>query len=159
MNVLVLILIVLALWRGLHGMKRGMVDEVGLLISLVISLFVLSVGILLYTSIKEKNTENIVISVIVLLITGIAVKLINLFVKAFSAIAHLPVISLLNKALGFAVGVLETVILLWIVYVVIGSFHTGRIGTMILEWTYENPFLLKLYDLNLLAHGLSGTEV
>ena len=56
-------------------------------------------------------------------------------------------------------GVLETVILLWIVYVVIGSFHTGRIGTMILEWTYENPFLLKLYDLNLLAHGLSGTEV
>ena len=85
MNVLVLILIVLALWRGLHGMKRGMVDEVGLLISLVISLFVLSVGILLYTSIKEKNTENIVISVIVLLITGIAVKLISLFVKAFSA--------------------------------------------------------------------------
>ncbi len=156
MNVLVLIFIVLALWRGLHGMKKGLVDEVGMLILLVISLFVLSVGILLYTSVKEKNTENIVLSVIVLVITGIAVKLIKLFVKAFSAIAHLPIISLLNKALGFAVGVLETAVLFWIVYVVIGSFPTGRIGALILEWTYENPYLLKLYELNLLVHGFSG---
>ncbi len=152
MNVLLLILIALVLWRGLRGMKRGLVDEVGLLISLLISLFALSVGILLYTSVKEKNTENIVLSVIVLVITGIAVRLVNLFVKTFSAIAHLPIIRFLNKVLGIAAGAVEAVVALWIVYVVIESFDTGKFGTMIMEWTYESPALTRLYGLNLLAH-------
>lgn len=151
MNVLLLILIALALWRGLRGMKRGMVDEVGLLISLVISLFVISVGILLYTSVKEKNTENIVLSVAVLVVTGLAVKLFQLLVRAFSAIAHLPLIGVLNRALGLAVGAAEAVVVLWIVYAVIGSFDTGRVGGQIMEWTWESPYLLKLYEMNLLA--------
>ena len=78
MNVLLVCVILFALWRGYAGMKKGMVDEIRMLLSLVISLFVLSLAILLYSSVKEKNTTNIIMSVLMLLITGLAARLVNL---------------------------------------------------------------------------------
>ncbi len=55
MNVLLVCVILFALWRGYAGMKKGLVDEIRMLLSLVISLFVLSLAILLYSSVKEKT--------------------------------------------------------------------------------------------------------
>ena len=52
MNVLLVCVILFALWRGYAGMKKGLVDEIRMLLSLVISLFVLSLAILLYSSVK-----------------------------------------------------------------------------------------------------------
>ena len=100
MNVLLVCVILFALWRGYAGMKKGMVDEIRMLLSLVISLFVLSLAILLYSSVKEKNTTNIILSVLMLLITGLAARLVNLIFKSLSAIAHLPILKLLNSVLG-----------------------------------------------------------
>ena len=84
MNVLLVCVILFALWRGYAGMKKGMVDEIRMLLSLVISLFVLSLAILLYSSVKEKNTTNIIMSVLMLLITGLAARLVNLIFKSLS---------------------------------------------------------------------------
>ena len=100
MNVLLVCVILFALWRGYAGMKKGMVDEIRMLLSLVISLFVLSLAILLYSSVKEKNNTNIILSVLMLLITGLAARLVNLIFKSLSAIAHLPILKLLNSVLG-----------------------------------------------------------
>ena len=94
MNILLLIVVLFALWRGYAGLKKGMVDEIRMLLSLVITLFVLSLAILLYTSVKEGDTRNIVLSVIAIVITGIVARLVNLIFKSLSAIAGLPIISL-----------------------------------------------------------------
>ena len=91
MNVLLVCVILFALWRGYAGMKKGLVDEIRMLLSLVISLFVLSLAILLYSSVKEKNNTNIILSILMLLITGLAARLVNLIFKSLSAIAHLPI--------------------------------------------------------------------
>lgn len=56
MNVLLVCVILFALWRGYAGMKKGLVDEIRMLLSLVISLFVLSLAILLYSSVEKKKT-------------------------------------------------------------------------------------------------------
>ena len=85
-------------------MKKGLVDEIRMLLSLVISLFVLSLAILLYSSVKEKNNTNIILSILMLLITGLAARLVNLIFKSLSAIAHLPILKLLNSVLGIVVG-------------------------------------------------------
>ena len=135
-----------------------MVDEIRLLLSLVITLFVLSLAILLYTSIKENHTKNIVLSVIAILITGIAARLINLIFRSLSAIAELPVISLVNRLCGAAVGAMEAVVGLWIVYIVIGSFDTGVFGSQIAAWTMENEVLTKLYRMNQVAYWMAGLE-
>lgn len=158
MNILLLIVVLFALWRAYAGLKKGMVDEIRLLLSLVITLFVLSLAILLYTSIKENHTKNIVLSVIAILITGIAARLIKLIFRSLSAIAELPVISLVNRLCGAAVGAMEAVVGLWIVYIVIGSFDTGVFGSQIAAWTMENEVLTKLYRMNQVAYWMAGLE-
>ena len=154
MNVLLVCVILFALWRGYAGMKKGMVDEIRMLLSLVISLFVLSLAILLYSSVKEKNTTNIILSVLMLLITGLAARLVNLIFKSLSAIAHLPILKLLNSVLG--IGMAESIVVLWIIYIVIASFDTGRVGSQIAAWTVENEWLTKLYQMNRFAYWLAG---
>ena len=64
MNILLIIVILIALWRGYAGLKKGVVDEVRMLFSLVLTMLVIALAILLYTSVKENNTRNIVLFVI-----------------------------------------------------------------------------------------------
>ncbi len=147
MNILLILLFLLAVWRGWAGMKKGLIEEAGRLIFLVVSLFVVSVGILLYTSIRDGDQKNIILSVVVLLAAGLAVHLLKTLFRAMSALAHLPLLNLLNRLGGILIGVAEVVVALGIVYLVIGSFDTGRFGEMILQWTHENVWLEKWYQL------------
>lgn len=156
MNILLIIFAVLAIWRGWRGMKRGFVDEAGRLLSLVLSLFIISVAILLYTSIKEKDTKNIILSAVIIILTGFVARLLNTLVKSLSTVAHLPVLNLLNALLGIVIGVAEIVVALWIVYVVIVSFETGEFGRQIMVWTNQSEWLRKLYDMNQLAYWMAA---
>ncbi len=156
MNVLLMIVVILAVWRGWRGMKRGMVDEVGRLLSLVISLFVISLGILLYTSVKENDTKNIVLSIVMIIITGLTARLVNFVMKSLSTIAHLPVINILNGLLGIGVGIAEVVVALWIVYVIIASFDTGSFGLRMMTWTKQSEILEKLYQMNQFAYWMAA---
>lgn len=157
-NIVLIVFGLLALWRGCVGMKRGMIEEIRRLLSLVIALFVLAVGILLYTSIKEKNSQNIVLSVLVILVTGFVAKLVNLMMKSLAAIAHLPIIGFLNGLLGIAVGVAEAVVALWMVYIVVGGFDTGSFGIWITEWTQKSSLLQKLYEMNQITHWIAAGQ-
>ncbi|MDO4334094.1 MAG: CvpA family protein [Eubacteriales bacterium] len=156
MNVLLIILIILAVWRGIRGFKLGLVDETGRLLALVISLFVISLGILLYTSIQNSDTKNMVLSIVMIIVTGLVARLVKLIIKSLSAIAHLPIISALNSLLGIAIGVSEAVVALWIVYVVIASFDTGTFGHQIMEWTSQSEILQKMYDMNQFAYWMAA---
>lgn len=156
MNILLIVFIVLAVWRGWHGMKIGLVDEIGRLLSLVISLFVLSLGILLYTSVKTDDTKNIVLSVIMIIVTGLAARLMRMVIKSLSAIAHLPVLSVLNGLLGIAIGIAEIVVVLWILYVVVASFELGDFGLQIINWTKQSEMLQQLYDMNQIAYWMAA---
>lgn len=95
-------------------------------------------------------------SVLMLLITGLAARLVNLIFKSLSAIAHLPILKLLNSVLGIVVGMAESIVVLWIIYIVIASFDTGRVGSQIAAWTVENEWLTKLYQMNRFAYWLAG---
>lgn len=156
MNILLIVFVALILWRGWRGMKIGLVDEAGRLLSLVIALFVLSLAILLYTSVKANNTKNIVLSAAMILVTGLAARLIRMVVKSLSAIAHLPVISVLNGLLGIVIGIAEVVVILWILYVVIANFDLGEFGLQITNWTKQSEILQKLYDMNQIAYWMAA---
>jgi len=80
LNILLILFAVLAVWRAVSGMKRGITEEMHRLMMLVLSLFVIAVGIHLYTSIQEKDTKNIVISAAV-----------NIARTVFTSTIHSPV--------------------------------------------------------------------
>lgn len=156
MNILLIIVLLFALWRGYAGLKKGMVDEVRMLLSLILTMFVLSLAILLYTSVKENDTKNIILFVIAILITGLVAHLVSLIFKSLSAIARLPVLRFADRLLGMAFGAMEAVVGLWIVYIVIGSFDTGVFGSQIAAWTMQSEFLTKLYRMNQVVYWMAG---
>ena len=155
MNILLIVVVILALWRGWRGMKRGLVEEIGKLISLVLMLFILSVAILLTTSVKEGDVKNIVLSAVIILITGILIRLINFAIKSLAAVAHLPVLNMLNDLLGGIIGVAEVIVGLWILYIILETFDTGSVGAQIMEWTKQNEILNKMYEMNKLAEWMT----
>lgn len=156
MNLLVIILAVLVIWRAYGGFKRGFAYEVNHLVSVLMALVVLSIMLLLIASIIEKNTKTIIVSAVLLIVATMLFRLAGVLMKSIETIARLPVINLVNMLLGMAAGALEVIAVFWIMYVIIGSFPTGDFGKYIMEWTNESSILISIYNKNYIAHWVAG---
>ncbi|WP_342758056.1 CvpA family protein [Kineothrix sedimenti] len=155
MNLLVIIFIAFALWRALRGFKNGFAKEVNSLVSLFMALVVLSMALLLFASVMEKNTKTIIISVVLLVAVSMVYRLIGVLMKSLETIAKLPVINLINKLLGIGAGALEVLAVFWIIYVIIGSFPTGQFGEKVMEWTHQSTILVNIYNKNYIANWIA----
>ena len=151
MNVLSIVVLLLLLWKISLGYKRGMVKE---LISFV-SLIVLCVVIVLVSnglqSYMEKQYLGVVIAVVLLALLGIAHHLLGLIFFPAKLIVKLPIIHWLDKLLGAVVGALETLLVLWTVYLFAMNSAFGVLGQQILVYAQENAVLSWLYRYNFLA--------
>ena len=157
-NLLLPALLLLAVWRAWRGYKNGFAEEIYRLISLVAALFVLALLLMAVSSFRAYDMKNGIISVILLIITGIVLHLFGIIMKSLKAIAKLPIISFLNRLLGLAAGIAEVIVGAWIMYCVIHAFPTGEFGTQIMIWTQESEWLMKLYEANRITEWLQSVS-
>ena len=157
-NLLLPALLLLAVWRAWRGYKNGFAEEIYRLISLVAALFVLALLLMAVSSFRADDMKNGIISVILLIITGIVLHLFGIIMKSLKAIAKLPIISFLNRLLGLAAGIAEVIVGAWIMYCVIHAFPTGEFGTQITIWTQESEWLMKLYEANRITEWLQSVS-
>ena len=157
-NLLLPALLLLAVWRAWRGYKNGFAEEIYRLISLVAALFVLALLLMPVSSFRADDMKNGIISVILLIITGIVLHLFGIIMKSLKAIAKLPIISFLNRLLGLAAGIAEVIVGAWIMYCVIHAFPTGEFGTQIMIWTQESEWLMKLYEANRITEWLQSVS-
>lgn len=157
-NLLLPALLLLAVWRAWRGYKNGFAEEIYRLISLVAALFVLALLLMAVSSFRADDMKNGIISVILLIITGIVLHLFGIIMKSLKAIAKLPIISFLNSLLGLAAGIAEMIVGAWIMYCVIHAFPTGEFGTQIMIWTQESEWLMKLYEANRITEWLQSVS-
>lgn len=146
-NLLLIILVVVAVWRMWMGFRNGLIDEMNRVISLAAALFVLALAVMIIYGFMEENTKNIITAVIALVVTGLAFRLINIVIKSLKALVKLPIINLLNGILGAAAGFAEIILLCWIMYTVIQLLPDNKVGEQIMIWTNENQYLMTLYSL------------
>jgi uncharacterized membrane protein required for colicin V production len=145
-NLLLIILVVVAVWRMWMGFRNGLIDEMNRVISLAAALFVLALAVMIIYGFMEENTKNIITAVIALVVTGLAFRLINIVIKSLKALVKLPIINLLNGILGAAAGFAEIILLCWIMYTVIQLLPDNKVGEQIMIWTNENQYLMTLYS-------------
>lgn len=153
MNWLLIVVAVLLLWRIAEGVHRGMVKEIISFISLII--LCLAVGLLGTALSKyfEKDIAGVIVTVILLLILCIAHRLLSLVFFSAKLIAKLPVIRTADKLMGAVIGVLETVLLLWMVYSLTITFGLSTWwGDAIRTCAAESPILRFFYKYNYLQH-------
>ena len=157
-NLLLPALLLLAVWRAWRGYKNGFAEEIYRLISLVAALFVLALLLMAVSSFRADDMKNGIISVILLIITGIVLHLFGIIMKSLKAIAKLPIISFLNSLLGLAAGIAEVIVGAWIMCCVIHAFPTGEFGAQIMAWTQESEWLMKLYEANRITEWLQSVS-
>lgn len=150
MNVTLIGFIILMLVMVSRGFKKGMVKEITGLISLAVTLFVVSLIIMLYTSFHAEETENMLITVIILVVVSLIYSLVKIFLKSAKLLSKLPVIKLLDRFLGLFVGAAKGMIILWIIYILNEGNLFGPLTEQIVKDTMNSDILMKIYEYNYL---------
>ncbi|MBP5282125.1 MAG: CvpA family protein [Lachnospiraceae bacterium] len=156
MNLLVIAVLVLAGFKAYSGYKRGMVKEIIMLVTLIITCIMVALitnGMKSYNQGQVFNTVLMVLMLIVLSIVQFALKPIFLSAKL---VVKLPIVSWLDQLLGVLVGLIETILLLWTLYFFVMIMDMGGISEQILDWTRGNAGLRWLFEHNYLAAFLQA---
>ncbi len=156
MNLLVVFLLLVLAWKVYEGYHKGMVREIISFVSLIVLCIMAVLLASALQSYTEKEFVGVAVSVLLLVVILIAHHLLGLVFFSAKLISKLPIIHGLDKLLGIAVGVMETVILLWTAYTFLMTFETGMLGQMVFAYTQDTPILLMLYRCNLLADWISS---
>lgn len=154
MNILLILIGVVLVWRVVAGFRVGMVREI---ISFV-SLIIMAVGIALLgvalSSYREQDMIKMIIALILFLVLCILHRIINFVFFSAKIISKLPVVHGVDRLLGGVIGVMETVIVVWVLFFLIMQFGLGVIGQQIVLFAQENEALTWLYEHNYLAYWI-----
>lgn len=116
--VFVFIAFLLFIWRIQRGFCNGVLKEITIILSGVISLVSLVLVFLAISSYKANAKSALAFCVIGLIVIGIIFKLCSLIFKPILGLDHIFVIGELNKILGAVIGAVEAVLLSCLLYFV-----------------------------------------
>lgn len=113
-----------------------------------------------YVALQVENFEeyvcrqitNVIINAIAFVVTLLLV-IIGLAVLCFALnlLTKLPLLKQVNATAGLAVGVLEGLLIVWILFVILTMFAGSDFGSKALAMISENPLLDFLYKNNLVS--------
>ena len=90
MNITLIIVFVIFILTIVHGYKKGMTKEISGLVSWAVTLFVMSLVIMLYTSFRANEGKNMVVTIIILAAVALVNGIIRLFLKPIKLVVKLP---------------------------------------------------------------------
>ena len=156
MNFTLIVVILMIFLAAIHGYKRGMTKEISVLISWAVTLFVMSLVIMLYTSFNANESRNTIFTVVILILVAITYSVIRLFLKPIKMVVKLPFLRFLDRVFGFIIGIAEGVLIVWLVYVLNESGIFGPIGEVMNADTARSQILSLLYEYNYLIRIAAG---
>ena len=101
-----------------------------------------------------KTLTNIIAFVLAFIIIYLALKLI-LF--SLDLIARLPVLHGINKTAGLLLGLAESLVFIWVFFLAITIFFTGKTGENLMGMVNDSLFLRFLYSNNYLLKIISAS--
>ncbi len=171
MDLLLITVLVVVGGFGLHGYIRGMVRVVfslaAVFVTIILSSFAapyvaefLTNQTPLYEMIQKNSkgyewlaeqAADAVVERIAWILAFILISiLLGFLIHVLDIIAKLPGIDTINHAGGLAVGLLEGLVVVWILFLVITLCQGGEWGGQMMDEIQNNPLLELLYENNLL---------
>lgn len=150
-NIVLILSAIVLLCTAAGGYKKGMVRSIISFVSLIITCIVVA---LLGSAVKnyfDGELMNVAAMVLLLCLVGIIRRILNLVFFSAKALSDLPIVSWMDKLLGIVVGVFETVLLLWTLYILAAIFELGAVAQILWNNTQSSPILLWIYQHNYLA--------
>lgn len=156
MNIVFFVVLLLLIGGGVKGYKRGMVEEVNTVLALVLALAAIAMFVVAAQGYMEHETLRTILGIVCMTVAILVYKIADFILSSLKLITSVPVLRGVNKLLGFGVGVLESVLLIWAIFIVIVAFEFGGISNYILTQMRENALLTWLFKNNYLADMMAG---
>lgn len=151
MNILLIVLAVILIWRILAGMKRGIVREAAALVNVLFVVLVLGLVSMIANAYHQANYIAIVVMLVIIVALSIAYSVVKIVFFPAKVLTKLPVLSSMDKLCGFVMGVAETLLLFWGLCYAMMYIQFGTLNEQILIMIGESRLLTALYEYNLLG--------
>ncbi|MCD8325483.1 MAG: CvpA family protein [Lachnospiraceae bacterium] len=151
MNILLAALILVAIWRAVTGFKRGMVKE---LISMVGLIFAAMIGFLAVNALQgyaQSNFFEVIVCVVLIGIVAVVHSVLKLLFFSAKVVSSLPVVSTVNQLCGVVFGLLEAIVMYWILCYALVNLDMGLAGSYLRVMIRENTVLYTLYQYNIIG--------
>lgn len=90
--------------------------------------------------------------ILVFILTAV---ILSILAKALDILSRLPIINGLNKTAGLLVGILNGLIMLWILCIILTVFSTTAMGQLLYGYINDSAILSSIYDNNLLLRTIT----
>lgn len=153
MNINILFIIAAAVLAvgTVQGWKRGFLEGFIRIISCILGILVLAVAAKGIGSFLQGSIMSVMIAVLLLIVIRLIHKLIKFLFDTFKLVRAIPMGRLADKFAGAALGIVEAVFAIWLVYLLIGSFDLFGLHHWVLEQTAQSKFLTLIYSSNYLV--------
>lgn len=93
---------------------------------------------------------NVILNVVSFILAVIIVQLLLwLVINMLDLLANVPVIRVVNRLAGLALGLLEALFFIWLFFLVLSMLSATDAGMFLMSMVQESEFLGELYDSNL----------
>lgn len=150
MNINVLLIIVAAVLAigAVWGWKRGLLESVIRIVSCILGILVLVVVAKGVGSFIQKSYVRVMMALALLLAIRVIHKIVKLLADTFKLVRAIPVGKLVDKLAGLVLGLAESVFVIWLAFLMIGSFNIMNLDAWMMGQVRQSTFLSMLYDLN-----------
>lgn len=147
-NILFIIVIAALAIGAIWGAHRGLLESVIRIISCILGILVLVIIAKGIGSFIQGSFLSVVMAVILLTVIRIIHKVIKLILESLKLVRALPAGKLVDRLAGMALGLIEALIVIWVLFILIGSFNLHNLNAWINEQVSQSRFLSLIYDTN-----------
>ncbi|HJD28486.1 MAG TPA: CvpA family protein [Candidatus Blautia avicola] len=110
-----------------------------------------------FTEYISRSIAAVAVSILGMIVTFLAISIIlHIIGGILNSIFSLPVLNLFNRVGGAALGIIQGVFVVWIIFLALSLFWDTSWAQTGVSMVKENPVTNYLYENNLLAGFLSG---
>lgn len=158
MNILLIALAIIMIWRISAGVRKGVVREALSFISILFVVLIIGIVCMITNAYHEHNYLSIVIMILLIVALSIAFSVIKIVFFPAKVLTKLPVLSSLDKLCGCVMGVAETLLCFWGLCYAAMHLEFGTLNEQILIMISESRLLTTLYEYNLLGVLLEAVK-
>ena len=149
-NILFIIVIAILGIGVIWGWKRGFLESVIRIISCILGILVLIVVAKGIGSFMQKSYVQVVMAFALLAAIRLIHKIMRFLTASFKLVRAIPIGKLADKFAGAALGLAESVLIVWLGFLLLGVFDTLGLNAWVLEQVEQSRFLTIMYHSNYL---------
>ncbi len=144
-NILFVIVVFILLAGAVWGWKRGLLESVIRIISCILGILVIIVIAKGIGSFMQKSYVQVIMALVLLVLIQVIHKVVKFLTDTFRLVRAIPVGKLADKLAGALLGIAESVLVVWLLFLLIGVSDLTGLKDWVTEQVGQSRFLTLIY--------------